>query len=194
MEEQKNINKSNKRVAMIILSIAAILIVSVLVMVAIEKDSIQDVSQNSDYILLEPEQGDYSIELPKGWEYEVFVPESDQGYSMVCTNQELQSSILVLATPKDDSQTVDDLVDAIGGIYSAFGVDPIRREEVTINGADGIEYQMVVGDKNIGEFYQLGFVTIGDNFNFSLIIQSTVEVVDQMEPTFDYVINSFELK
>lgn len=194
MEEKNNMDNSSKKVAIILIAITVILIIGVLVVLGGRKSDMQKAAENSAYVLLKPEQNDFTIELPKDWEHEVFVPETDQGYSLVCTNSELESSILVIVTPKNNELTVNDLVDAMEAIYEPFGVELIGREDTTINDADGIKYEIIVGDENIGEFYQVGFVTIGDKYSFSVIIQSSVGVMDEMKPTFDYVINSFKLK
>lgn len=194
MEKQNNMNNSSKKIAIIVIAISVILIIGVIAVFAARKVDESNNDENSDYIVLEPEQGDFTIDLPKEWEYEVFVPEADQGYSLICTNKELESSILVMATPKNDELTLNDLVDAMEAIYEPFGVEVTSRGDETINGADGIKYEIIVGDETIGEFYQLGFVTIDDKYSFSLIIQSSVAVMDQMKPTFDHIINSFKLK
>lgn len=190
---KNNTSKNDSKIIIffMVVVVAVIIIGSVIVFSFSRKNA----EENSNYTAFEVRKDDFTIDLPKDWDYEVLEPDSGQeGYSVACINEEFESTILILATPKDEELTADDLVDAIGLIYSSFGFNPITRDYVTINKADGVKYEAIIGNPEIGEFYQMGFITLGDDYNFSIIIQSSVDVMDEMRPTFDHVINSFKLK
>ncbi len=144
-------------------------------------------------VIMESSEGDFTISMPEEWQTEVIAVTADNPiYGIFAANETQDASAFVLAVPAAEGVEVNAYVDEIAMVYADFGFEFTSREEVELNGTEGVLYEASLADA-IGTYYQRGFITIQNGIKYSVLAQGSTESLSELEKVYKNTVDSFTL-